>query len=61
MTPSALESKTTSACVNEMDKRQLRVTLKVLEAVKERFPDTKHFIEDLIDEACQKEKILQMR
>ena len=42
---------------NKMDKRRLRVALKVLRAVKEQFPDTKQFIEDLIDEECQKEKI----
>ena len=40
-----------------MDKRRLRVTLKVLGAMKEQFPETKRFIEDLIDEECQKEKI----
>ena len=40
-----------------MDKRRLRVALKVLGAVKEKFPDTKQFIGDLIDEECQKEKI----
>ena len=40
-----------------MDKRRLRVALKVLGAVKEQFPDTKQFIEDLIDEECLKEKI----
>ena len=33
------------------------MTLKVLEAVKEQFPDTKKFVEDLSDEECQKEKI----
>ena len=42
---------------NTMDKRRLRVALKVLEEVKVRFPDTKRFIEDLIEEECQKEKI----
>ena len=42
---------------NTMDKRRLRVALKVLEKVKVRFPDTKRFIEDLIEEECQKEKI----
>ena len=40
-----------------MDKRRLRVALKVLRAVKEQCLDTKRFIEDLIDEECQKEKI----
>ena len=40
-----------------MDKKRLRVALKVLGAVKEQFPDTKRSIKDLIDEECQKEKI----
>ena len=40
-----------------MDKKRLKVSLKVLGAVKEHFPDTKHFIEDMIDEQCQKKKI----
>ena len=35
----------------------MKITLKVLGAVKEHFPDTKNFIEDMIDEQCQKEKI----
>ena len=51
----ALESKIKNT-QNKMDKRQLRVALKVLGAVKEKFPDTKRFIEDLIDEECQNEK-----
>ena len=40
-----------------MDKRRLRVALKVLRALKKKFPDIKQFIEELIDEECQKEKI----
>ena len=40
-----------------MDKKRLKITLKVLGAVKEHFPSTKNFIEDMIDEQCQKEKI----
>ena len=40
-----------------MDKKRLRVVLTVLEAVKTQYPDTKQFIEDLIDKECQKEKI----
>ena len=42
---------------NIMDKKRLRVALKVLGRVKEEFPETKIFIENLIDEECQKEKI----
>ena len=40
-----------------MDKQRLRVVLKALDEIRIRFPDTKQFIEDLIDEECQKEKI----
>ena len=36
-----------------MDKRRLRVALKVLEAVKTKYAETK----DLIKDECQKEKI----
>ena len=39
------------------DEKRFRVALKVLGRVKEAFPDTKPFIQDLIDEKCQKEKI----
>ena len=42
---------------NTMDKKQLRVVLTILEAVKTQYTDTKQFIEDLLDEECQKEKI----
>ena len=40
-----------------MDKKRLKVSLKVLKVVKEQFLDTKNFIEYMIDEECQKEKI----
>ena len=40
-----------------MDKRRLRVALKVLGTVKTQFPDTKQFIEDSIDQECLKENI----
>ena len=36
-----------------MDKRRLRVALKVLEAVKTKYAQTK----DLIEDECQKEKV----
>ena len=39
-----------------MDKRRLRVALKVLEAIKTEYPVTE-FIENLMEEECQKEKI----
>ena len=40
-----------------MDKRRLRVALKVLDEVRVHFPDTKQFIEDFIDQECLKENI----
>ena len=40
-----------------MDKKRIRVALTVLEAVKNEYPETKKFIENLMDEECQKEKI----
>ena len=39
------------------DKKRLRISLKVLEVVKEYFPDTKNFIDDTMEEQCQKEQI----
>ena len=40
-----------------MDKKRLRVALKVLEAVKTEYLETKQFIESLMDDECQKEKM----
>ena len=56
MKPSALE-KIKKHTRNTMDKKKLRVALKVLKAVKTEYPETKQFIENLMDEECQKEKI----
>ena len=40
-----------------MDKKKLRISLKVLEAVKECFPDTIDFINNMMEEQCREEKI----
>ena len=40
-----------------MDKKRLKIAFRVLGAVKEHFPDTKNFVEDMIEEQCQKENI----
>ena len=40
-----------------MDKKRLKVTLAVLEPVKNRFPETKQFIDNTMEDECQKEKI----
>ena len=45
-----------SAC-HSMDKKRLKVALAVLDAVKIRYPETKQFIDDSIEDECRKEKI----
>ena len=40
-----------------MDKKRLRVALKVLQEVTIKFPNTKQFIDDTVEEGYQKEKI----
>ena len=45
---------------NTMDKKRLRVALKVLEAVKTEYLETKLFIENFMDEERQKKKYLRM-
>ena len=57
MRSSALLKSKTKNTHNKMDKRQMRVVLKILDAVKTQFPDTKQFIEDSIDQHCLKENI----
>ena len=45
------------ARVVKIDKKWLKVTLVVLNAVKSRFSDTKEFIDDTLKEECEREKI----
>ena len=40
-----------------MDKKQLKVALAVLEAIKAKYPETKQFIDETMEDECQKEKI----
>ena len=40
-----------------MDKKRLKVALVVLNTVKIKFPETKKFIDDTMEDECQKEKI----
>ena len=40
-----------------MDKKRLRLALRILEAVKTKFPETKQFIDNTMEDECQKEKI----
>ena len=46
----------TSACY-KMDKKRLRVALKILKEVTVKFPNTKQFIDNAMEEECQKERI----
>ena len=40
-----------------MDKKRLRVALKTLKEVTVKFSNTKQFIDDAMEEECQKERI----
>ena len=42
---------------NKMEKRKLKITLKVLTEVIAEFPETKEFIEERLEQKCLKEKI----
>ena len=53
---SALESKTQHT-TTKMDKRTIKIAIKVLDEVKAQFPETKEFIEDRLEQECSKENI----
>ena len=40
-----------------MDKKLLQITLSVLDAVRNRFPETNEFIDSTLKEGCEKERI----
>ena len=40
-----------------MDEKRLKVTLKVLEAVKIKYPERKDFIEASIEQECLRQKV----
>ena len=40
-----------------MDKKRLRASLTVLEAITTKYPETKQFIDNMMDEEYQKKKI----
>ena len=54
---SALEKIKEHVRVVKMEKKRLKVALAVLDAVKVKFPETKRFIDDIMEDECQKEKI----
>ena len=40
-----------------MDKKRLKIALSVLDAVRNRFPETNEFIDSTLKEECEKERI----
>ena len=40
-----------------MDRKRLQIALSVLDAVRNRFPETKKFIDSILKEECEKERI----
>ena len=40
-----------------MDKKRLKIDLSVLDAVRHRFPETNEFIDSILKEECEKERI----
>ena len=40
-----------------MDKKQLKIALAVLDAVKSKFPETQEFIDSTLKEECEREKM----
>ena len=41
----------------KMNKKQLKIALAVLDAIKSRFPETQEFIDSTLREECEKERI----
>ena len=42
-----------------MDRRQLKIALSILDAVRNRFPETNEFINSTLKEECEKERITE--
>ena len=40
-----------------MDRKRLKIALSVLDAVRNRFPETNEFIDSTLKEECEKERI----
>ena len=45
------------ACIIKMDRKRLKIALSVLDAVRNRFPETNEFIDSTLKEECEKERI----
>ena len=44
-------------CIIKMDRKRLKIALSVLDAVRNRFPETNEFIDSTLKEECEKERI----
>ena len=42
-----------------MDRKQLKIALSILDAVRNRFPETNKFINSTLKEECEKERITE--
>ena len=42
-----------------MDKKRLKIALSVLDAVRNRFPETNEFIDNTLKEECEKERMTE--
>ena len=40
-----------------MENKRLKIALSVLDAVRNRFPETNEFIDSILNEECEKERI----
>ena len=45
------------ACIIKLAKKRLQIALSVLDAVRNRFPETNEFIDSTLKEECEKERI----
>ena len=45
------------ACIIKTDKKRLKIALSVLDAVRNRFPETNEFIDSTLKEECEKERM----
>ena len=45
------------ACIIKIDKKRLKIVLAVLDAVRNRFPETQEFIDGALETECEKERM----
>ena len=54
-----LNNKKKYSCIIKMDRKRLKIALSVLNAVRNRFPETNEFIDSTLKEECEKESITE--